>query len=90
MKTQENFETIRRACLAGRLALIECKDARTGEVVEIVAAMSDVEGSTDVDIVPLARMLVIADLNSLQPPNPDGGFFPASEWTAEHEAPPED
>jgi hypothetical protein len=77
-----NFDTICRAIKADRCALIECKDKRTGKVVAVIAAMSDA-GNGEMDMVPLARLHSVDDLNNLQPPNPDGGFHEATPWDPE-------
>ena len=47
MLTQhENFETLLSAARSGRLALVECRDSRTGEIVECLCATNqDEDGS---------------------------------------------
>lgn len=35
-----NFETLKRACADGALALVQCKDAKTGEYRAVIAAVS--------------------------------------------------
>jgi hypothetical protein len=39
-----NFETLKRACLNGNLALIECQNAETGEYLAVICAVSEKEG----------------------------------------------
>jgi len=68
-----NFETLQRASKDGRLALVECRDAKTGELVPAVCAVSDAEGGEFL-IVPLARMFDGNPYEVLQPPAPGGGF----------------
>jgi hypothetical protein len=69
-----NFETLKRAAAAGDLALLECRLVATGETVAaIVAVSTDGEGGS---FTPFAVMLCGNPYEMLEPPNPDGGFFP--------------
>jgi len=79
-----NFETFKRAFDAGHVALVECKDSRTGEKVAALCAISrDDQGM--IDIVPFARLHSIEDLNTLQPPAPGGDFHPPESWEPDQE-----
>jgi len=62
-----NFETLERASADGRLALVECRDAKTGELVPAVCAIGNAEGG-EFQIVPLARMLDGNPFETLVPP----------------------
>lgn len=75
-----NFETLKRAVRHGQLALVECRDSRTGGLVPTLCAMCEDNDGT-VEMVPLGRLHTIEDLNTLQAPNPEGGFFEPCEWS---------
>lgn len=54
---KENFRTILAAAAAGRLALVETTDAKTGEARYVIAAVSDVEGEENaVNLVPFGHL----------------------------------
>lgn len=67
-----NFRTLQNACKAGRLALLDCQDARTGEHVPVVVAIN-FEGE-DYAFVPLAKMFGGSPYKEVKPPNPEGGY----------------
>jgi hypothetical protein len=64
---KKNFETLRRAFDDGNVALVECKD-NTGAFVYTICAMSSVDDSSDVAIVPLARLFDGNPYDELIPP----------------------
>lgn len=52
-----NFRTILEAADAGRLALVETTDAKTGAPRYVIVAVSDVDGNDDaVDLVPFGHL----------------------------------
>jgi len=69
---QANFNTLLKACEAGRLALLDCQDARTGEHVPVIVAING-EGE-EYAFVPLAKMFVGNPYEEVKPPNPEGGY----------------
>ena len=50
-----NFNTLLDAFKAGRVALVECKDAKTGEPVAVLCAVNE-EEDAQIGMVPFARM----------------------------------
>lgn len=71
---KQNFETLRRACKNGDLALLETKDKSSGAIVYAVVACQH-EDDGEITMVPLAKMFDGNPYDELSPPNPDGGFF---------------
>jgi len=71
--SRANFETLQAACNAGRLALLDCQDAKTGESVPVIVAVN-LEGQ-EYEFVPLARLRVGNPYDEFRPPNPDAGYF---------------
>jgi hypothetical protein len=67
-----NFNTLQNACKAGRLAVLDCQDAKTGESVPVIVAIN-LDGQ-EYAFVPLAKMFVGNPYDELNPPNPDGGY----------------
>lgn len=65
---KQNFETLRRACKNGDLALMECKDRKTGERVVVIGA---VNCHVRYSYVPLAKMLTNVDAAKLELPQSD-------------------
>lgn len=70
-----NFETLRDAVRTGRIALLETKDARTGETVACLVAVNPTEDG-GAEFVPIARMLDGNPFEYMMPPDPRGGFHP--------------
>lgn len=70
-----NFETLKRASANGDLALVECRDALSQELVACVCAVGF--ENDEYVIVPIARMITGNPYEQLEPPNDDGGFHPA-------------
>lgn len=64
-----NFDTMLRAAANGHLALLECKDARTGEPVYTVVMVS--RRGDEFEFVPVARMFEGNPYDHVIPPSPD-------------------
>ncbi len=73
-----NFETLRDAVRTGRIALLETKDARTGELVACVVAVNPTPDG-GAEFVPVARMFDGNPYAYMMPPDPEGGFLPVGE-----------
>jgi hypothetical protein len=67
-----NFKTLQKACKAGRLAVLDCQDAKTGDSVPVIVALNG--DGQEYEFVPLARMFVGNPYDELKPPNPEGGY----------------
>ena len=63
-----NFDTLFAAAQNGDLALVECTDKATGNVVIAVCAVVTYENGTT-DIVPLAKMFDGSPYDELNPPD---------------------
>ena len=75
---KRNFETLRRAILAGDAALLECQLVATGEPVAVIcAANRQTRGGAE--FVPFATLFSDDPYTLVNPPNPAGGFFSQSE-----------
>lgn len=70
---KDNFETLRRACMNKDLALLECQDKKTKEIVIVVCAIGQ-DGEESV-ITPLARMFDGNPYEEINPPDTKGGFL---------------
>jgi hypothetical protein len=64
-----NFETLSQAFDDGNVVLMECKDAKTGELVACICAVN--REDKEVEFVPFARMFDGNPYEQLQPPDPD-------------------
>ena len=71
---KQNFETLRRAIVAGDAALMECQLAATGEVVAVVCAANRLSDG-GAEFVPLATLFSGDPYTTVNPPNPNGGFY---------------
>lgn len=76
-KHKANFDTLQRAFDDGAIALMECKDVKTGELVAVVCAVQ--KNGDDVEMVPFARMFDGNPYEQVLPPLPEGGFAPVPE-----------
>ncbi len=75
---KQNFDTLRRAMLAGDAALLECQLVCTGEPVAVICAAN--RGKSDqIEFVPFAMLFSSNPYLAVNPPNPDGGFFSQDE-----------
>ena len=63
----KNFQTILVAAKADHLALLECTDAATGELVPTVCAVNIC--GDECEFVPLARLFTSDPYETLIPPN---------------------
>ncbi len=73
---KQNFETLRRAVLAGDVALMECQHATSGETVAVICAVNrhPDEPEKKFDFVPVAMMFNDNPYTVVNPPHPGGGF----------------
>jgi hypothetical protein len=67
-----NFETIKKACRSGDLALLECKLKETGATVIVLCAMQ-ANGDGTVSPVPLAKMFDGNPYEELEDPTQGDG-----------------
>jgi hypothetical protein len=75
---KHNFDTLRRAMLAGDAALLACQSVATGSPVAVVCAANRLaEGGAE--FVPLAVLFTDNPYRAVNPPNPDGGFYSQEE-----------
>ena len=72
---KRNFNTLRRAFRAGDAALMECQLAATGETVAVLCAVNRLADAS-VEFVPVAMMFPGNPYQAVNPPHPDGGFYP--------------
>jgi Family of unknown function (DUF6117) len=63
---KENLETIIAAAQAGHLALMECKDKATGDLVTVLCAVNF--DGREYEMVPLAKLFADNPYNELNPP----------------------
>lgn len=63
---KRNFETIKTACKANKLALMECTDVHTGKPVNVLCAVNVIDG--EYEMVPLARLFDGNPYDELLPP----------------------
>ena len=75
---KQNFDTLRRAMLAGDAALLECQLVTTGSSVAVICAANRLAGD-GAEFVPLAMLFSDNPYRAVNPPNPDGGFFTQEE-----------
>ena len=75
---KQNFETLRRAVLAGDAALLECQSVATGEPMAVICAANRLDDG-DAEFVPLATLFAGNPYCAVNPPNADGGFYPQEE-----------
>jgi hypothetical protein len=75
---KQNFNTLRRAFLAGDAALMECQLAASGEPVAVICAANRLADG-GVEFVPFATMFAANPYTAVNPPNPDGGFYSQEE-----------
>lgn len=75
---KQNFDTLRRAVLAGDTALMECQLVATGEIVAVVCAANRLAGG-GAEFVPLAMLFADDPYHAINPPKPEGGFYSQEE-----------
>jgi hypothetical protein len=74
---KQNFDTLRRAVLAGDAALLECQSVATGSPVAVICAANRLGGGAE--FVPLAMLFNDNPYRAINPPNPDDGFYSQEE-----------
>lgn len=75
---KQNFDTLRRAMLAGDAALLECQSVATGSPVAVICAANRLTGD-GAEFVPLAMLFSENPYRAVNPLNPDGGFYSQEE-----------
>ena len=75
---KHNFETLREAISAGDAALLECQLNATGKVVPVVCAVNRL-ADQQIQLVPIAMLFTGDPYETVNPPNPDGGFHSQEE-----------
>ena len=75
---KQNFDTLRRAMLAGDAALLECQSIPTGSPVAVVCAANRLAGG-GAEFIPLAMLFTENPYRAVNPPNRDGGFYTQEE-----------
>jgi len=75
MGHKRNFNTLRRTFRAGDAALMECQLAATGETAAVLCAVKRLADGS-VEFVPVAMMFSGNSYQAVNPPHPDGGFYP--------------
>lgn len=72
---KQNFDTLRRAFLARDVALMECQWVATGQTAAVLCAVNRLADGC-FEFVPFAAMLPGNPYEAVNPPNPNGGFYP--------------
>ena len=72
---RDNFQTLLRAAADGQLALLECKDAVTGEYRAVICAVGSDNGDC-----------VLTPFGHLSVTNPFEAYIPPDASSGEHEA----
>ena len=75
---KQNFETLCRAVRDGNVVVMECQLAATQEVVAVICAVNSTE-SDELEFAPFAIMFSNDPYETVNPPNPDGGFYSQEE-----------
>jgi hypothetical protein len=71
---KRNFDVLRRAFRAGDAALMECQVAATGETAAVICAVNRLADG-GFEFVPCATMFAGDPYQTVNPPNPEGGFY---------------
>ena len=73
---KHNFETLRRAVLAGDAALMECQHVDSGETVAVICAVNRHADNPEeeFEFVPVAMLFNDNPYQLVSPPKPGGGF----------------
>lgn len=66
-----NFNTLKRAFANGDVALMECTDANTGEVLAVLCMVNHRAQSDDFEMVPIAKFFNGNPYEELVPPTLD-------------------
>ena len=75
----DDFDLLRGAFERDDVALIECQEVATGDVVAVIAIMRPNESGDGMEFLPFAQMYKDNPYYEWRPPNPNGGFYPALE-----------
>lgn len=75
-----NFDALQRAFATGDAALMECQLVATGEPVAVICAANRLADG-DVEFAPFAMMFQGNPYETLNPPDPTGGFHSQEENT---------
>ena len=70
---KQNFDTLRRAMLAGDAALLECQLVATGERVAVICAANRLDDG-EIAFAPFAMLFSGDPYQAVNPPSSDGGF----------------
>lgn len=76
-KLGDDFDLLRGAFERGDVALMECQEVATGDVVAVIAITRPNKSGDGTEFLPFAQMYKNNPYHEWRPPNPDGGFFPA-------------
>ena len=79
---ENNFETLKKAFADGNIALVECQEVGSGDIVAVICAVMPDYNAPDgqeFEFVPFAQMFKENPYDEWRPPNPDGGYFPTNE-----------
>ena len=71
---KQNFDTLRRAVLAGDAALLECQLVATASPVAVICAANRLPDG-GAEFLPLAVLFTDNPYQAVNPPHPDGGFY---------------
>lgn len=71
---RQNFETLQEAFANGDVALMECQMAATGEPAAVICAANRLPDG-EIEFAPFAMLFDGNPYRTVNPPNPDGGFF---------------
>ena len=73
----EDWDLLYQAFARNDVALIECQEVATGDVVAVIAITRPNASGDGLEFLPFAQMYKDNPYHEWCPPNPDGGFFPA-------------
>ena len=69
------FDLLRQAFNRNRVALIECEEVATGDVVAVIAITRPNEAGDGIEFLPFAQMYKDNPYHEWRPPKPEDGFF---------------
>ena len=78
-KYSDDFELLHDAFNRNDVALIECQEVATGEIVTVISIVRPNENGDGVEFLPFAQFYKDNPYLEWRPPNSDGGFYPALE-----------
>ena len=71
----EDWDLLYQAFARNDVALIECQEVATGDVVAVIAITRPNASGDGLEFLPFAQMYKDNPYLEWRPPNPDGGFF---------------